>query len=367
MTTDSLATRPVVPPLAFYEPDPARLAGPPGSLIDALELQAPAGVRAWAVLYRSSGVDRSPIGVSGLVVAPAMPAAPAALGGLPIVAWAHGTTGLADACAPSRLGVAVEPDITVVSLARQGVVVAATDYEGLGTPGIHPYLVGTSEGRSILDAIRALADLPEAHAGPRGVVFGISQGGHAALWAAELGPTYAPDVQLVGVVAASPPIDLQRVQQAVLIGPQPSEVSWLEALLVTRAWHDVYGVPTAGLLTDEGQEIAEVLDVICPWELDAPRENPFLDLDIPEWQALLLENSPGHAASAAPIHVVAALSDEQVPASTINPGVARLRAAGSRVDVRWVAGTHVSTLTDPESAAASIAWIRDRFLGVPLP
>ncbi|MEZ0241274.1 MAG: lipase family protein, partial [Chloroflexota bacterium] len=256
----------------------------------------------------------------------------------------------------------------VVSLARQGVVVAATDYEGLGTPGIHPYLVGSSEGRSILDAIRGAQNLSEAGAGAgaHAVVFGISQGGHATLWAAELAQSYAPDVQLVGAVAASPPMDLQAVQHAVLVGPQPSEVSWLEALLVTRAWRDVYGVSTTGLLTAEGQAIADVLDEICPWELDSPTENPFLDLDIPAWQELLLANSPGHAASTAPIHVVAALSDEQVPASTIDLGVDRLRAAGSRVDVRWVAGTHVSTLLDPDSAKASMAWIRDRFMGVPL-
>jgi pimeloyl-ACP methyl ester carboxylesterase len=360
------AALPLVPPPAFYEADAANLPGPPGSLIDALELEAPAGVRAWAVLYRSTGLDGSPVGVSGLVVAPIIRPGLEPVGGLPIVAWAHGTTGLADACAPSRLGVTAEDDITVVSLARQGVVVAATDYEGLGTPGIHPYLVGLSEGRSVLDAIRALRDLPEANGGSQAAIFGISQGGHAALWAAELGPSYAPEVQLVGVVAASPPIDLFGVQHAVLVGQQPSKVSWIEALMVTRAWHDVYGVSTTALLTDEGQAIADVLDVICPWELDPPAENPFLDLEIPAWQALLEENSPGHAASVAAIHVVAALSDEQVPASTIDPGLDRLRAAGSQVDVRWVAGTHVSTLTDPDSARASMAWIRDRFMALPL-
>lgn len=363
--TSAAAALPLVPPLAFYESRAARLAGPPGSLIDAIELEAPAGIRAWAVLYRSIGIGGSPVGVSGLVVVPVLAPGLAAAGGLPIVAWAHGTTGLADACAPSRLGVMAEDDITVVSLARQGVVVAATDYEGLGTPGIHPYLVGVSEGRSVLDAIRAVRDLPEAHGGSHAAILGISQGGHAALWAAELGMSYAPDVQLVGVVAASPPIDLSAVQHAVLVGQEPAEVSWIEALMVTRAWQDVYGVSTAGLLSDEGQAIADVLDVVCPWELDPPAENPFLDLEIPAWQALLEENSPGHAASVAPIHIAAALSDEQVPASTIGPGIDRLRAAGSQVDVRWVEGTHVSTLTDPDSARASMAWIAASFAGSP--
>ncbi|HYN69417.1 MAG TPA: lipase family protein [Candidatus Eisenbacteria bacterium] len=369
MTTESSARHPAVPPLAFYETEAANLDGPPGSLIDAVELEAPAGIRAWAVLYRSTGLDGAPIGVSGLIVSPVVSVGSgggrrgSAGNGLPVLAWAHGTTGLADACAPSRAGVAAEDVLTIVDLARQGFVVAATDYEGLGTAGIHPYLVGPSEGRSVLDAIRAVQHFPEAGAGPRAAVLGISQGGHAALWAAELGPSYAPDLDLVGVVAASPPIDLQAVQRAVLVGPQPSEFSWLEALLAVRAWHEVYGVSIAGLVTDEGRAIMEALGETCPWELASPVEHPILDLEIPEWQALLVANSPGHAAAAVPILVVAAESDEQVPASTIGPGVDRLRAAGSTVQLWWIAGTHVSTLTDPAAAAASLAWIGDRFAG----
>ncbi|MEZ0239247.1 MAG: lipase, partial [Chloroflexota bacterium] len=100
MTIESRAELPLAPPLAFYESDPSTLAGPPGSLIDALELAAPEGIRAWAVLYRSTGVDGSAVGVSGLIVAPILRPGFGS-GGLPIVAWAHGTTGLADACAPS--------------------------------------------------------------------------------------------------------------------------------------------------------------------------------------------------------------------------------------------------------------------------
>ena len=70
MTSPSAAALPLVPPLAFYETRTANVEGPPGSLIDSLELNAPPGVRAWAVLYRSAGVGGSTVGVSGLVVAP---------------------------------------------------------------------------------------------------------------------------------------------------------------------------------------------------------------------------------------------------------------------------------------------------------
>ena len=53
-----------------------------------------------------------------------------------------------------------------------GSIVAATDYEGMGTPGPHPYLVGISEGRSGLDAALAARQIPGAEAGDRLGVMG---------------------------------------------------------------------------------------------------------------------------------------------------------------------------------------------------
>jgi pimeloyl-ACP methyl ester carboxylesterase len=88
-------------------------------------------------------------------------------------------------------------------LAR-GYVVVATDYPGLGTPGIHPYLIGKSEGRAVLDSVRAARDLPDAAASNRFAVWGHSQGGHASLYTGELAASYAPDLKLVGVAAAAP-------------------------------------------------------------------------------------------------------------------------------------------------------------------
>ena len=71
-------------------------------------------------------------------------------------------------------------------IVNAGYLVAFSDYEGLGTPGRHPYLVGESEGRSVLDAAKAAAQLPGADAGDQLAIWGHSQGGHAALWAAQL-------------------------------------------------------------------------------------------------------------------------------------------------------------------------------------
>ncbi|MDP8988286.1 MAG: lipase, partial [Actinomycetota bacterium] len=122
--------------------------GEPGDLV-ALAARStpevPAGARAWDLLYLSEGGDGRSAAVGGVVYAPGGPPPDE---GRPVLSWAHGTVGLADHCAPSRAGVFV-PDLA--ELVHAGYVVAATDYEGLGTPGPHPYLVGASAGRSVLD------------------------------------------------------------------------------------------------------------------------------------------------------------------------------------------------------------------------
>ena len=90
----------------------------------------------------------------------------------------------------------------------EGIIVTATDYEGLGTPGVHPYIVGESEGRGVVDIVRAARHLSFAHAGDRFVVWGHSQGGHAALFANQIAPTWAPELHLLGTEAGAPATEL---------------------------------------------------------------------------------------------------------------------------------------------------------------
>ena len=179
------------------EPPPSPLpAAAPGTLIRAEPIGAPAGARAWRILYHSRALDGRDVAESGLVVAPT---GPAPAGGRPVMSWAHGTSGLADTCAPSRAADAASAVPYVADLLARGYVVAAADYEGLGTPGPHPYLVGPSEGRSVLDAARAARHVDGAGAGRTVVVAGHSQGGQAAVFAGELARRYAPDLDVRGV------------------------------------------------------------------------------------------------------------------------------------------------------------------------
>ena len=164
-------------------------------------VDTPAGMQAWRIRYWTSDGAGRPREVTGMVVAPreAIPARPRA-----VLAWAHGTSGVASRCAlsPNPQFWTVTPALGAV---RQGYVVVAPDYPGLGSAGAHPYLVGQDTGRSVLDAVRATRAIPGAAAGGRFAVWGESQGGHASLWTGQLASRYAPDLQLVGVAAAAPP------------------------------------------------------------------------------------------------------------------------------------------------------------------
>jgi len=194
-------------PDAFYTPS-AALPATPGVLLrgEPSSRAAPPGAQAWRILYTTTRDDHTPAVASAVVLAATgVPAGPR-----PVLAWAHGATGIAPACAPSLLadplGSGAMPGLDQ-ALAR-GWVVVATDYPGLGTGGPHPFLIGQGEARSVLDAVRAARHLPGVTLGDRTVVWGHSQGGNAALWTGILAPGYALDAGVVGVAALAPGSEL---------------------------------------------------------------------------------------------------------------------------------------------------------------
>src|SRR3974390_2951179 len=137
------------PPAAFFLAPRPLPPAPAGTVIRSQQLPAGGtllgGGRAYRVLFHSTSISGADIAESGLVVVPGGSPPP---GGFPVVSWAHGTTGVAAGCAPSLEGTSSLPDLR--ALLRDRVIVAATDYEGLGGPGVHPYLVGLSEAQGVL-------------------------------------------------------------------------------------------------------------------------------------------------------------------------------------------------------------------------
>src|SRR6202522_3813417 len=220
---------------AFYRAPSSAIAGPPGTLVrQQMIAAAPLGATTYRVLYRSTGLDDQPILVSGVVIVPPGDPPP---GGRPIVAWAHPTSGIVPRCAPSLAIFLFEQIQGLRSFVRAGYVVAATDYPGLGTAGPHPYLVGTSEARAVIDSVRVAATLPGAGGGKRFVVWGHSQGGHASLFTGAIAKSYAPELDLLGVAAAAPATDL-----VTLVNDDIDSVGGRNITAMTLwSWQRVYG------------------------------------------------------------------------------------------------------------------------------
>ena len=173
------------------------------------------------LLYGSTSTNGDRTAVSGTV---AVPKGKAPKGGWPVVTWGHGTVGIADACAPSIAGMPAQYDSKLLnSWLKAGYAVVRTDYEGLGIPDVtHPYLIGVSEGRGMLDMVRAAREL-DPKIGKDVVIAGHSQGGHAALWAASLAKKWTPDLKLRGTLALAPASHLgeQASLLAALTTPSP--------------------------------------------------------------------------------------------------------------------------------------------------
>jgi acetyl esterase/lipase len=352
--------------LAFYDVPAKVLPGPPGSIIRTEAFAgAPWGARAARVLYRSTGLAGEPIAVSAVVVVPTKPA-PAE--GRAIVAWAHPTTGVARKCAPSLLLDAAMPTVAGLDeLVRRGYAVVATDYPGLGTDGVHPYLVGVSEGRAVLDSVRAVRALTGA--GNRFAVWGHSQGGHAALWTADLAGGYAPELDLVGVAAAAPATEL-----AVLfdddLGTTAGQV--LTALSLW-SWSRVYNTALTSVVLPHavepvgrigGQCISGFVDLLVDAFAYGAIEQGFLMGDparIAPWSTYLAESTPGSRAGKwPPVFIAQGSADTLVDPPVTTAFAIKLCRQGVNVRYFSVPGATHDVIAQV-SATKAVEWIADRF------
>ncbi|GAA4475463.1 prolyl oligopeptidase family serine peptidase [Rhodococcus olei] len=190
---------------------PALAAAPPphGTVIGTAALPSAAHLPGAAtqrrLTYWTEGPTGRPARSTGAVY---LPPGPPPDGGWPVVSWAHGTTGVADACAPSAGDVSDATRDYLDAWLGAGFAVVATDYVGLGTEGVHAYLHGRSEGRAVVDMVRAATSVTPELA-RTWVVAGHSQGGHAAMFAAHEGTRYAPDLDYRGAIATGTPANLE--------------------------------------------------------------------------------------------------------------------------------------------------------------
>jgi pimeloyl-ACP methyl ester carboxylesterase len=273
------------------------------------------------ITYVSRDSNNASIVVSGAVLTPKsayLKSHPK--GANKIVAWAHGTAGIADQCAPST-----QPNLypdpaynnyadTVAAYLTQGWTVAASDYPGLGTPGPHPYLIGDSEGRAVIDSVRAARNLNNSLSNVW-VVAGHSQGGQAALFAGEIADTYGMGLQLKGVVAVAPVSNLDLIAPALVGTPAQGYLAFA-----------IYGLaavdPTVHpeeILAQPALDLAGVLKTGCFNEVMAAyapltAEQMVVGGVLPDSLiAKATRNNPGQQSSNAPVFLVQGGADQTVP------------------------------------------------------
>ncbi|WP_198653492.1 lipase family protein [Actinocorallia populi] len=240
---------------AFFTPPNPLPPGAPGDVIRARPAKAgPPGARAladaWEVMYLSTDAHGKPNAVTGMVLVPRKGDRAAA----PIVGFGPGTHGPAYRCAPSRMiddGAFYEQPAVNDMLAR-GWAVAVTDYEGYHPDPETTYVVGRSTGPALIDAVRAAQRLPEAglSADAKVAFRGYSQGGGAAMWAGELQPSYAPGLNLVGVVGGGVPADLALVSLALNGG-----VGFGFLMNALIGLDNAYGLGLDGVLNENGRAV----------------------------------------------------------------------------------------------------------------
>ena len=298
----------------------------------------------YRIMYLSETVDGAPTVVTGLATVDTSTQAPA--DGRPLLLHGHGTTGLADQCAPSR-AVDAERDfyatdfLGIEHAASLGFAVVSTDYEGLGGPGTHPYLVGVSEGHSMLDAGLAARQLPGIDAASTAGLVGFSQGGHAALFAAELAPEWAPELSMFGVVLGAPATEISTLARS---GAERSEEGALTVSILAglAATYPEARARLSDVLTPAGIELLDLLGEHCFDEsVPSMPSPPFVAADptgVEPFASLLALNNTGHAAVAAPMLVFHGDDDRSVPFTHSEAMTARLCAAGQLLERRVLSG-----------------------------
>lgn len=333
--------------------------GPPGQVINAAEAPPPVNARAWLFDYHSRALDGRDIAERAMLVVP-MVAPPA--DGFPLVVWGHSTKGSADQCAPSAQGPAAIPLID--DLVAEGYAVVAPDYEGLGAAGPHPYLVGESEGRSMLDAARGAAQIKGSGVRTSSpiIFWGFSQGGHAATFAAQIAPAWAPELQVRGVAVAAPVADVDHFVRRAEAWPEQFGV----LVAVVAGFHAAYPeLEITPVLKPQVLDELDQLEKDCIAEITAFFNRPINDMllatprTVLGWGKRFAENQSGTTKIGVPVLVIQGELDQIVdPVDT-----------AALVDRYCTNGVPVAYLVRPGENHGVLSsdvlrpWIRGRLVG----
>ena len=291
---------------------------------------------------------------------------------VPILAWQHGTTGVADACAPSAIvmyGVEGVAAAQAAGWMAHGYATVLTDYVGLGTDGVHPYIVSEAEGASVIDglrALRALADQVEvATLSDIVLLAGHSQGGHATLAAHEMMPSYGPEFDYRAALPESPGSELVTITLWSMDHPNEWAASY--GALLFDSWSEYYGFSLDPIFQDPWRReipqwtATECLDVLVSHFMPVPGVAELFGPGITSTEiAELFERNSPRACSGVPIRLQVGTDDLMIPTVATDELKRRLCENGSVVEEVVYRGDHGAS-SFGQSSVDAVLWT-DRIL-----
>ncbi|MEI6373249.1 MAG: lipase family protein [Actinomycetes bacterium] len=341
----------------------------PGAIIrsEPLGYSVPGGT-GYRIVYTSIDAQGKPVAVSGRIF---IPTAPVPSGGRKVLAYAHGTVGLAPQCAPSRNSTNTESEWLDPAL-QAGWVVTATDFLGLGVEGPATYLIADQEARDVVNSVRAAQQFAQSLVGKEWVVWGSSAGGHAALSTASRAAALAPELHLVGVGAAAPAAELAEI-----FGQQwNTAVGWAVGPYGYASWSTNYPkLNLAPAVSEYGMRNLDTLLSRCVVEgaivgvVQDQLGRSFLSSDPNHdaaWSAVIAEQTPSPPPAGMAMFLAQGTADTVVLASSNALLNNQWCEAGVRLQTLWLGGVvHQNAVL--AGGPAFIAWATDRFTGKPAP
>jgi pimeloyl-ACP methyl ester carboxylesterase len=364
----TMEVKDALPLTKFYDPPQPLAAAEPGTLIRSERFAGyslPEGASAVRILYHSRALNGEDVAVSGVVL---LPAGRPPQGGWPLIAWAHGTNGVARICAPSLMKDVAYGDEGLMPMVAAGFAVVATDYAGLGTPGAHQYLNKIPQASDVIYSIPAARQAVHG-LGKKWVAIGHSQGGIAVWGVAERevalrDPTYAGGISVAGYMdfeswasdGVAPDPDNALFWPLEAFGIKASYPSFdLSRMLTPMAQSRYHDVTTQGcyyyayaVFKELGQQRSAYAD----WA------------NSPEAQQYLHDSQSGDKAIFGPLLVVAGDDDRVVSIKSIMTSVQHACSIGLPIEFRHFPKLDHDPLMQ-ETTPEQIAWVRDRLAGKP--
>ena len=368
------------------------------------------GAQAWRIAYISSDVAERKTIATGTIISP-IGAAPKE--GRPIMAWAHGTTGSAQNCGPSQITDPTAPlneyflpdgnswtdygIANVEQFIKEGYVIVATDYQGLGGGGKHQYAVAATNGRDVINSARAASSMKEVGAGKKTIVYGWSQGGGATIAAASLldyqalQGTAADNLQYLGFVGLAP-----DDQAAMLKNPPTDEAGatklmneftqanipnvFLFAHYVMGLWGTQAAYPSLQLtdiLTNEGAAFVDKLSRnkcvhVMADSFNYAYGDQYKTLIKPSatnslaWVKALIDGSVKPVKPVAPVVIYWGTKDTAVPPIEHELYQKQMCAMGANVGRVQLPGEQTHFGTPGVAAPMYLQWVKDRVAAKPL-